>query len=473
MPAQVKSSNKMKRSGKRVMNKPCFLLPLVLLAACAEYQSYTPAPIDIEQTTRDYRNKDVNAPAIKKWLQEHNQDVSVWPFVRWDIEKLVLVGYFYDPDLKVQSAKVTLAEAAEITAGQKPNPSIEMSSEHHSDQSGDISPWTFGSIFNWVYEKPEKRQTRIDYAKARIEVARLKEFEVKWQIRQRIMDSYLDIITAIQKKKMLMAEKEVLQEELNVLERSLELGQSSDFEISSIRLEIQRLMLSLSEVDADQIRARSKLALAVGLSADGLDKIDLNVNAFSQLPKLKSIDLDLDLLQTRALIERPDLLGALSEYVVAEADLHREIEKQYPDITLSPGFIFDQGDNIWTLASSWVLPINSHNEGPIAEAEARREVKAKEFMAFQTVVLGQVHEARIRYQSALSTLQEADTLISDLRERGEKIQKQYDLGYTDRLTVLRSQLEILKAQRSGYLLKMNAWREFIAMENASMRRLIN
>ena len=442
-----------------------------LLSSCAEYQTYEESPIDVEQTTRDYRSRDLHSPEVKNWLDESDQDVSVWPKPRWDLENLVLVGQLFSKDLDVAKAKVNVAKAGEITAGQKLNPEIELSTEHHSDQFDGVSPWTFGSIFSWVYQRQEKRQTRIDYAKAVTEVARLKEFEIRWQIRDAIMDSYLNTMTAIQKKEMLLVEKKTMQEALDLLERSLELGQVSDFEINSTRLEMQRLMLSLSEVDADQIRARTRLALATGLAADGLDDVDLDDQYFMQLPDLDSIDLELDLLQVRALVERPDVLGVLSEYVVAEADLHREIENQYPDIKLSPGFIFDQDDNIWALAGAWALPINAINEGPIAEAEARRELKAQEFLAFQKEVLGQVHETRIRYRSALDTLQEADALISDLEDRDVKIQKQYDHGYTDRLTIIRSQLEILAAQRSRYLLELNAWREFAGMEDAAMRTL--
>ena len=471
MPAVEKSSSKMKSCGKRAMNR--LLLITFLLTSCAEYQTYTTAPIDIEQTTREYRTLDIHSSEIKNWLNESDQDVSVWPKDQWDVESLVLVGQYLNADLDVAKAKVKVAEAGEITAGQKLNPKLELSTEHHSDQFDGVSPWTFGSVFSWVYQRPEKRQTRIDYAKAVTEVARLKKFEIKWQIRDQITDSYLNTIASIRKKEMLLVEKETVQDALDLLERSLEMGQVSDFEINSTRLEMQGLMLSLSEVDADQIRTRTQLALATGLQANGLDDVELNNRYFTQLPDLNSIDLELDLLQVRALVERADVLGVLSKYVVAEADLHHEIENQYPDFKLSPGFIFDQDDNIWALAGAWTLPINAINKGPIAEAEARREVKAQEFLAFQKEVLGEVHETRIRYRSALETLHEADALISVLEARDVKIQRQYDLGYTDRLSVIRSQLKVLTAKRSRFLLELNAWREFAGMEDAAMRRLTN
>src|SRR5881397_3969748 len=50
-----------------------------------------------------------------------------------------------------------------------------------------------------------------------------------------------------------------------------------------------------------------------------------------------------------ALQGRSDILSALGDYVAAEAELRLQIAKQYPDVHLSPGYQYDQGDNKWTL----------------------------------------------------------------------------------------------------------------------------
>ncbi len=451
----------------------CKLLLLCgFLAACAEYQLYEPAPIDIEETTRIYREIDLDSEPLKTLLGSSGHDVSDWPKHQWDLEELVTVAEYYHSELAISKVKLKLAKAKEVSAGQKNNPQLAFSTEHHSDHTEGKSPWSFGTIFSWVYERPEKRQTRIDHATAITEVARLEQFEILWTIRDDVTDNYLDTISAINQQTMLLEEKSVLEQGIDLLQRRIEFGQASEFEISSLRLERQRLTLSLSELEADEVRARSRLALATGLPADALQATDLKQDYFHKLPILSSADLELGLLQTRALIERPDLLRSLSTYVVAEADLHLQIEKQYPDITLSPGFIFDQGDNVWAMASAWVLPIKAKNTGGIAEAEARRMLKAQQFLAFQKRVLSQVHYARISYQAALKTLAEADLLINDLDVRNQKLQRQFDLGYTDRLALIRSQLETLTVRRSRYLLKLTAWREFESLEDALMSRLI-
>ncbi len=442
------------------------------LTSCAEYQTYTPSPVDTEYTTRQYRRLGINAPEIKNWLLENNEAVTTWPRQSWNVESLILIGNYFSTDLAIAKAEVEVAKAAEVTAGQKPNPEIEFSSERHSDHPDSVSPWTIGSIFSWIYERPEKRQARVEHARALSEVAHLKQFEIKWEIRDTITDHYLDVMAANRKITMLFEEKKILQEGTEVLDQRLSHGQASDFEISSSRLELQRLRLLISETEAEQTRSKSRLALAVGLPADALNDVDLDESLYAQLPDINIYDLNLEVLQARALIERPDILITLSDYVVAEADLHREIENQYSDITFSPGFMFDQHDNVWVLGSSWMLPLNAKNEGPIAEAEARRKVREQQVLAHQGEILGQVHDARIRYKTALNILKEADSIITELTDRGRKLQRQYDLGYSDRLSIIRNQLEILIAKRARYLLELAAWRELNGLEDSLMSKLI-
>ena len=472
MQLRVLLLKRMRNSGKRVMNKrSLFILPIIFLSACAEYRIYSPAPVNKKEALQHYQTRDINATTLRDWLAEKGLRNEDWPRTSWDVESLVLVGEFYSAQLAVEKEKVKVAEAAELTASQKRNPEIGLTSEYHSDREGGISPWTLGGMFSWVYEKPEKIQTRVDYAKAVTELAKLSESEIKWQIRDGVVDPYQAVLVAVKKQSMLLAETVVLQSGLDVVTRSLELGQSSKFELSSIRLELQESQLASNELMVLQIEARTELALAAGLPADAMQSVNLEGRGFSQLPSLEASRLTLEALQTRVLTERPDIRRALAEYAVAEADLHREVAKQYPDLMLSPGFIFDQSDNIWAFASNFILPLNDVYAGPIGEAEARRSLQAQEILALQTTVLQQVHQARIIYQTRVAALKDADQLAMAVEARQATLQRQYDLGYTDQLTLIRHELALLKTQYSRYTLEVSAWQAFAGLEDAMMLKL--
>ena len=73
----------------------------------------------------------------------------------------------------------------------------------------------------------------------------------------------------------------------------------------------------------------------------------------------------------------------LSDAVLLLNDLRLEIARQYPDLHLNPGYEFDQADSKWALGLSIELPLLNQNQGPIAEAEARRLESAARFESLQ------------------------------------------------------------------------------------------
>ena len=98
-------------------------------------------------------------------------------------------------------------------------------------------------------------------------------------------------------------------------------------------------------------------------------------------------------IRRRALLQRTDVLSALAAYAASESALRLEIAKQFPDLRLSPGYNYDQGDNEWSLGLSVTIPVLNQNQGAIAEAEARRAEMAAEFNALQARVVNEVEVA--------------------------------------------------------------------------------
>ena len=93
-----------------------------------------------------------------------------------------------------------------------------------------------------------------------------------------------------------------------------------------------------------------------------------------------------------ALTQRPEVLDALARYEAAEAALRLEVARQYPDLSIGPGYQDNQGQHQFSLGISLPLPILDQNQGPIAKARAARQVAAADFEA-QTGVHGEVETA--------------------------------------------------------------------------------
>src|SRR5207302_4652444 len=135
--------------------------------------------------------------------------------------------------------------------------------------------------------------------------------------------------------------------------------------------------------DAQRARAeaRARLAEAIGVPIRALSEMKFSFE--SLLPGSTAAELAAEQVRRAALQSRPDILSALAEYASAQAALQLEIAKQYPDVHLSPGYEFDQGDSKWSVGITVELPVLNQNQVPIAEAKARRAEAAARFNALQ------------------------------------------------------------------------------------------
>jgi cobalt-zinc-cadmium efflux system outer membrane protein len=140
-------------------------------------------------------------------------------------------------------------------------------------------------------------------------------------------------------------------------------------------------------------------------------------------------------------LHRSDILAALAEYEASQKALQLEVRRQYPDISLGPGYQLDQTDSKWTLLLSLDLPLLNRNQGPIAEAKALREEAAARFLALQSKVLGEVENAVASAHAALAQVRAADTLLDALGRQEATARAAYGAGEISRLDLLGLQAE--------------------------------
>ena len=181
---------------------------------------------------------------------------------------------------------------------------------------------------------------------------------------------------------------------------------------------------------------------------DALHGIDLSFSFLEEIPA----PLSLKGMKREALLKRLDILSALAEYEAAQAALQLEIARQFPDFSLGPGYRFDEGENKWSLGFSVVLPVFNRNEGPIAQAEARRLEASARFMALQAGVIGEIDRGLAAYSQALQKLKIAGVLYTAQKKQNQSIQARFAQGETDRLAVLSAQLEL----NAGALSRLDA-----------------
>jgi outer membrane protein TolC len=134
--------------------------------------------------------------------------------------------------------------------------------------------------------------------------------------------------------------------------------------------------------------------------------------------------------QRKAVVNRLNIRRALAQYAAAEAGLQLEIAKQYPDINIGPGYTYEETHSFFTVVASSTVPLFNRNQGPIAEAEARRKEAAAAFVERQAQVIARSERALAVYKGALKELSEAESLRK-LQENQAQITQQAIRSGTD------------------------------------------
>lgn len=412
-------------------------------SGCAHYQ---PKPITASQTAVAFESRMLTNLGVRAFLETNlHHQVTPWPPASWDFTSLTLAAFYFHPDLDVARAKWGVAQAGKITAGQHPNPTVTLSPAYNATTP---PPWILGLDFDIPIETAGKRRYRISQAKHLSEAARLNIAAAAWQVRSRLRQTLVDLYAASETESLLQKQETTQTDIVRLLERQLEVGNISGFDLTQARIALNTTTFALQDARKQSAEARVRVADGMGLAVHALDGIKISFAGLDQFPTA----LAAKEVRQRALLNRADILSALSEYAASQSALQLEIARQYPDVHLGPGYQLDQDDNKWSLGLTVTLPVLNQSQGPIAEAEARRIESAARFNALQTRVIGEIDRAVAGYQAALQKTATAESLLNDLNKRQQSVQSMFDAGITDRLALANAQFEF----RVGALARLNA-----------------
>jgi len=140
---------------------------------------------------------------------------------------------------------------------------------------------------------------------------------------------------------------------------------------------------------------------------------------------------------------RADILAALADYAASQSALQLEIARQYPDIRLGPGYEYDQGLHKWGLSvGTDFLPLFNRNQGPIAEAEAKRAEAAAKFLALQAQTVGEIDRALAARAASQEQLRQLEALLETQHKHVQAVEAMVKAGAADQSELRTAQLEV-------------------------------
>lgn len=407
------------------------------LAGCATYQA---RPIEPQQTARAFEQRRLDDPALQRYIAAHTAAPTAGaalPVDVWTPATLTLAAFYFSPELDLARARAATAQAAVVTAGERPNPALLLPLGSTVRGAGRASPYLIGLGLDIPIETAGKRGYRQARAEGLGIAARLGIGEVAWGLRGRLRAALLDLYRDTHTRALLERRVAAQSHALALIERRLALGAASVVETHAARVATAGLEAALARADAARADDRSRIAAVIGLPLDGLNGVEIRLDAFEHevpLPPPSEV-------RREALRNRADLRIALAQYDASQAALQLEIAKQYPDIHLGPGYELDQTDNKWTLGLTLDLPVFNHNQGPIAEARARRRLAAAQFVAVQAKALSETETAFATYEAARAQSATAAALQRGLQQRLASARAMQRAGEVDPLAVASADVE--------------------------------
>ena len=437
-----------------------------LLASCATYK---PEPISPAANAAALESRSLDDPRLQQFVQlglALNADPDPGP--AWDLSKLTLAALYFHPDLDVARARLAAARASVITARQVPNPSLGLGFTYNTTVTTP-SPWTIGAIISFILETSGRREFRTAQAEALAEAARDDLATASWQVRGRLRTAFLNLWVVEQRLGLLRQRLDLQNQLASLLERRFAVGEASALDVTRERINRNQINLAVHDAERQSAEARAQLAMAIGVPTRALDNAQFALDVFDKPVQLGSEGAPE--LRREALVNRTDVRGLLAEYEAAQSALQLEIASQYPNLTLGPGYTYDQGDNKYNLNLTADLPVFHQNQGSIARAQARRREVAARFDALQVQIIGAIDTATASYRSATQAVKTADALLDEAQARERQIDDSFRVGQTDRPTLVTAKLELAAIQLSRLDTLMQQRQALGALEDALQQPL--
>lgn len=417
-------------------------IALSLVSGCVHYE---PKPISPSASANGLESRRLDDAELKAFIATNAPDLAKeWPRPVWDLAGLTLVGLFYHPSLDVARAQWHASRASITTAGARPNPTVSLTPEYNFNAASAVSPWIATIQFDVPIETAGKRRHRIIRAEQLTKAAFLQLASSAWKVRSDVRASLVEWTAARLNVELLQRQQQLQSNIVAALEQRLVAGAVANNEVALARVVLSKTLVSAGEAKARSSAAQVHLAQALGLPLSAIAGVDIRFDLSARAADAERFTTTAMRLQ--ALHGRADVLAALAEYASTEAALRLEIARQYPDIHLNPGYQYDQGENKWALGLSVGLPVLNQNQGPIAEANARRAQAGAEFTALQARFIGELDAATSAYRAANDQLAVTENLVSSQAAQRQTVEQQVKAGAADPLDLLYADLERVLAE---------------------------
>lgn len=298
---------------------------------------------------------------------------------------------------------------------------------------------------------PGKRALREQVAAKDAESAKYGLRETSNRVVREVKLAYFDLALTEQTVRLLKSNRQILEQFLHIAESRYAVGQAAQAEVLKAQTQLGRMSEELLRMERERPVTEAELARLLGRRASAAP-------IAVELPGLRETGFDLEMLQTAALRDRPQLLGLQSVIERSARALDLARKDAQPDFDLR--FAYGQRErdlagmpreDVVSLTVAMNLPVwrKDRIEPRIAEAQAMREQALAMQQAQQNEVLARLRQqVAIAEQSRKSVHLYETAILPQARLAVEATLAAYQVSRVDLLMLLDSQMTLFSYEIS-------------------------
>ncbi len=431
------------------------------LCGCVAYHA---RPLSAAVAARDFAGRRLDDARLGALLRAAGQRAP--GAAGWGLGQLTLAALYFHPDMAVARADVAVAAGEARTAGEIPNPTLSFEELSLNASHAAPTPFTIAPVLEFLIETAGKRADRMAQQAAMLRAARDAVTDTAWRVRHGVRAAWLAVWAGRQRLALARATARARRDLAEAAVKRALVGQSDAPRMLAARLAAMQAAAAAETAADDLAEDRAALASAIGVPAAALNGVTLDFSALDEPPALPDAA-RLAALRHQALTGRADMRAALARYAAAEAALKLAVARQYPDVSLVPGYIYDQGQNKYMLYPSLELPLFNRHQGEIAAALGRRRLAAARFMATEDAAIEAMDAAVRQAREAVAAARAAARAARLAQGLQASTARAFALGGADRPARDEAVLSAIGARLALLEAHVAAWQGLGALEDAA------
>jgi cobalt-zinc-cadmium efflux system outer membrane protein len=331
--------------------------------------------------------------------------------------------------LLAERFNVTVAAAAVVTAGLRPNPVITVNAMRPDRPLVDSGIAVDEGVVrtDYVFERGGKRERRVETATLAQSVAELQLLDTTRKLVLDVETAFADVQLAKLNLALARENLAALNGVVSINAERVRTGDLAAVELGRSRLAALQFQNDVEQQSSKLDVARSRLATLLG-RASAAGALDVTGDL-----RRDPDPIDRAVLRARAFETRPDLRAARSDQARSVADLRLQLANGKVDYTLSGEYHRQSGGglegNNYGVYFSAPLPIFNRNQGEVARARVQEQQLEAKTRALEAGIQADLDQAFTEYTAARVVVQRIESdMLAQARDVRATLEYSYRRG---------------------------------------------